>query len=557
MSGRALRSSAKEPEPQEEVLGVRRTGILLHPTSLPGAYGVGDVGPASLKFLDWMHKAGANLWQFLPLNPHGHAGTPYAVPSAMAASPAMIAIEPLLEYGLIKEEEVSALKELQQDKVNYDKLTPIKRGILRLARDRFRSGQVTNSVVDTWKDKMSEYVQREGKEWLEDYALFMALREANNKCWIEWPEAIRDRKKDALDLARQEYADSIDEHYFNQFVFAEQWGKTRARAAELGIKLVGDIPIFVAYDSADVWANRKIFKLDKEGKQTVQAGVPPDYFSATGQLWGNPLYNWTACAKESYKWWTLRFRRTMDLADIIRIDHFRGFQAAWEVPIEDNNAIGGSWVLGPGTKVFNAVNKNLQKKLPIIAEDLGLITKEVTDLREELEFPGMRVLQFAWDSPTSEHLPHNVEYKATVMYTGTHDNDTVRGFASKATPAQRRFIRDYLGRTTSEEQLNAGSKRKRDDESKDVSTANNDDDVPSIVSTASWDMIRLCLSSSADTAIVQMQDILDLDSDARMNTPATTDGNWSWRVKDESLFTEEAASILKKYSVTYGRYSEK
>jgi len=246
----------------------------------------------------------------------------------------------------------------------------------------------------------------------------------------------------------------------------------------------------------------------------------------------------------------------MDLADIIRIDHFRGFQAAWEVPIADTTAMGGQWIEGPNSKVFLAVNKNLQKTLPIIAEDLGLITKEVTDLREGLQFPGMRVLQFAWDSPTSEHLPHNIPYTGTVMYTGTHDNDTVRGFAEKATPAQRKLFKEYLGlSSTKEENDGVGSKRKRDDSSADVSDAvlNTEDDGKAIVDRASWDMIRLCISSSANTAIIQMQDVLDLNSDARMNTPATTDGNWAWRVKSQDSFTKEAAAKLNKLSYTYGR----
>ncbi|PRP86360.1 4-alpha-glucanotransferase [Planoprotostelium fungivorum] len=554
----SIRKMTTNSQSEESItsLEVRRSGILLHPTSLPGPYGIGDVGPASIKFLDWMHEAGQTLWQFLPLNPHGHAGTPYAVPSAMAASPAMIALEPLLDVGLLKPEDVKELTQLNQEKVDYNNLTPLKRKALRLARDRFRSGEVQHEQLGQWKEKMEEYVKSQGKEWLEDFALFMAISEDTKKCWVEWPAELRNRSADALDKARQAYADAIDEHYFNQFLFAEQWKATREKAANLNIKLVGDIPIFVAYDSADVWANQKLFKLNAEGRQTVQAGVPPDYFSATGQLWGNPMYDWKACAEENYKWWALRFRRTLALADIVRIDHFRGFQAAWEVPITDKTAQGGKWVEGAGDKVFKSVNEQLKKKIPIIAEDLGLITKEVTDLREGLQFPGMRVLQFAWDSPNSEHLPHNVPYPGTVIYTGTHDNDTVRGFAEKATPEQRRFLRDYLGRSTTPS-VAPGEKRKRGEGDADVSASSDreKDEAKEIIETASWDMIRLAISSTAYTSIVQLQDVLDLGSEARMNTPATAEGNWAWRLKSQEALTSESASKLKHLVNTYGRAS--
>ncbi|KAJ3161476.1 hypothetical protein HDU86_007258 [Geranomyces michiganensis] len=595
----------------------RSSGILLHVTSLPSAHGVGDVGTEALKFLDWMHKAGQTLWQFLPLNPHGHAGSPYGTPSALAANPILISLEvsgnksvvhgsrqeegltythtlswqPLVAIGLLKEEELKELLALPKDKVDYDRVTPLKRRLLRLARDRFREHNGENdaeaatlntegaagtappqistaTVLSEWADLFDRFVLREGPTWLDDYALFTALRDHHGKCWVDWPADIRDRKAPAMKRARSELANEIDEHMFNQFLFDLQWTQVRTRARELGIKLIGDIPIFVAYDSADAWSHRQMFKLDADGKQLAQAGVPPDYFSATGQLWGNPVYDWAAIAKDNYKWWTLRCRRTLALTDVIRIDHFRGFEAAWEVPATDTTALNGKWVKGPGAKVFKAVDKALGGKMPVIAEDLGVITPDVEAVRDEMGYPGMKVLQFAWGggspyNPHGDHLPHNLRGRHCVYYTGTHDNNTAKGWAEQATPSERRAVRRYVGRARPGappiDQAPA-AKRKRTEEGATTSAAeadndntdDDDDDANDVISTASFDFIRLALASVADMAIFQLQDALDLGTDCRMNLPATAEGNWGWRALDGQM-TDGIAAKLRGISEFYGR----
>ncbi|TPX69423.1 4-alpha-glucanotransferase [Spizellomyces sp. 'palustris'] len=540
----------------------RCSGVLLHITSLPTKYGIGDVGPSALNFLEWLHKAGQTVWQFLPLNPHGHAGSPYGTPSALAANPAIIALDPLLEVGLLQPSDIEELQGLPADHVDYDRVTPLKRRALRLARDRFREGTISNPVLSEWEERLNKFVVAHGSAWLDDYALFTAIRDKEGKSWVEWPVDLRDRKSSALHKARKDLEDDIDEHVFNQFLFSEQWSLVRRRAKELGVRLVGDIPIFVAHDSADVWSHRKMFKLDKDGKQIVQAGVPPDYFSATGQLWGNPVYDWDAIGKDGYKWWTLRFRRTLELTDVIRIDHFRGFQAAWEVPAEDKTAQNGKWVEGPGAKVFRAVDKALGTRMPVIAEDLGLITKEVHGLRDELGYPGMKVLQFAWGGdgqydPRNDHLPHNLKHHQCVYYTGTHDNNTVRGWAESASPAERRAVRQYLGRgspgVTNGGETGAKRKRLDDEDQKDVKRdLSSQDTALEIVDSSSYDFIRLALSSIADMAIFQLQDALDLGGDCRMNLPATAEGNWKWRA-DNGQLTEEIAQRLRELTQLYGR----
>ncbi|KAI8826698.1 4-alpha-glucanotransferase [Fimicolochytrium jonesii] len=552
----------------------RCSGVLLHVTSLPSNHGIGDVGPTAIRFVDWLSAAGQSIWQFLPLNPHGYAGSPYGTPSAMAANPAIVSLEPLIEEGLLTAVDVKELETLPRGKVDYDRVTPLKRQALRLARDRFRSTTSPFPKHHEWLGKLEQFIANEGAAWLNDYALFAALHEKHNACWIDWPAELRDRKPAALAKAQEELYDEIDEHIFTQFLFDMQWAQVRRHAKEKGVRLVGDIPIFVAYDSADVWSHRKLFKLDAQGKQTVQAGVPPDYFSETGQLWGNPVYDWAAIATEGYKWWTLRFSRTLALADIIRIDHFRGFEAAWEVPASHKTAMNGTWVKGPGAKVFRAVDKALGYRTPVIAEDLGLITQSVHDLRDELGYPGMKVLQFAWGGDsydaTNDHLPHNLKTSRCVYYTGTHDNDTVRGWADSATDAQRAAVLRYLGRDASKSAV-ADGKRKREEDGDaasaipaakkpDNTTANGPSSltekaVTNAIPTVSWDFIHLALASVADIAIVQLQDVLDLGTEARMNTPATADGNWSWRV-DEAAVTKEIGEKLRGVTEVFGRVRE-
>jgi 4-alpha-glucanotransferase len=357
--------------------------------------------------------------------------------------------------------------------------------------------------------------------WLDDFALFSALKDELGGVWTDWEPALRDRQPDALARAGAELTAGIAYHIFCQFMFFDQWLALRAQAGRLGIGVVGDIPIFVAHDSADVWANQHLFKLDERGYPTVVAGVPPDYFSASGQLWGNPLYDWTAMAAEGYAWWIRRFRHLLELVDLVRIDHFRGFEAAWEVPFGASTAVNGTWVKGPGDAVFEAIASTLGVgQPPVIAEDLGLITDEVRQILKNTGFPGMKVLQFAFgggaDNP---YLPHNYRDPNSVVYTGTHDNDTTRGWYATASEHERDYARSYVGT-----------------------------DATSIA----HDLLRVALSSTANTAIVPLQDVLDLGSEARMNTPGSPESNWAWRVRSDQL-DPEAADCLARITATYGR----
>ncbi|KAI9092813.1 4-alpha-glucanotransferase [Phlyctochytrium arcticum] len=552
------------PPPPEQPDRTRRSGVLLHITSLPSPHGIGDIGPAAHSFLDWLYSAGQTVWQFLPLNPHGYAGSPYGTPSALASSPDMISLEELVQVGLLEKSEVAELAALPQDKVHYEKVTPLKQKALRQARDRFAAytPDTCPPHLKPWLAEIEQF-KKDQEDWLADYALYTALHKRENTCWIDWAPELRDRSASALAQVREELTEDIDTHIFAQYIFDRQWKALRAKASGLGIKLVGDIPIFVAYDSADVWANRSQFKLNPQGKQTVLAGVPPDYFSATGQLWGNPLYDWDAMDKTGYTWWASRFKRTIELVDIVRIDHFRGFAAAWEVPAGQTTAMNGTWVPGPGAKVFAAVDKILGYTVPVIAEDLGLITPEVEALRDGLQYPGMKIIQFAWGgsslySPQSDHLPHNLKTPRCVYYTGTHDNNTVRGWAETATEAERQAVWEYLGRPdldlrdSGNDTQPKGSKRiKLADTTKNGSTTTSTI-TPILLNTISKDLIRLCLASIADLAIIQLQDALDLGGDCRMNLPATADGNWGWRVQ-ERMVTQDVAGWLRKCAATYGR----
>ena len=479
----------------------RASGILLHPTSLPGPYGVGDLGPEAYKFVDFLVDAGQSLWQVLPLGPTGYGDSPYACFSAFAGNTALISPERLnIEFQTDKNE---TLRRAYQ---NYTKTTDTN---LRSAFETF--------------------AQREA-HWLDDYALFRALKDAHNGvAWIDWEPALVRRTPAALARAREQLREEIEAQMFYQFLFFEQWFALKKYANEKGVKIVGDLPIFVAQDSADVWTNPDQFKLDKNGRPLVVAGVPPDYFSSTGQLWGNPLYNWERMEADGFAWWIERVRATLKVVDIARVDHFRGFAACWEIPGGDKTAERGQWVEAPGRELFTAIRKTLGQ-LPIIAEDLGVITPDVVALRDEFGFPGMRILQFGFGGDAKNiDLPHN--YIANVVaYTGTHDNDTtvgwfesVAGEGSTRTEEQiereRRFCLDYLNSDGEE---------------------------------IHWDFIRAVFASVANTAIVPLQDVLGLGTEARMNLPNSTEGNWSWRYPSGSL-TDEIATRLKKLTKLYGR----
>jgi len=493
------------------LLDRRRAGVLLHPTCLPSRFGIGDLGPAASDFLRFLSHARQSLWQVLPLGPTGYGDSPYASPSAFAGNPLLIAPEPLLDQGLLLEAELTELADLPEERVDYGRLVGLKSQILKAAFDRARG---------TLGPRLDAFRLTHGA-WLEDFALFSALKDEHGGPWTGWEPALRARDPDALARARRELADQIEYVMFCQVVFAEQWAAVRAAARALGIAIVGDIPVFVAHDSADVWANQHLFKLDQTGQPVVVAGVPPDYFSATGQLWGNPLYDWVAMAREGYAWWIARFRHLRELVDLVRIDHFRGFEAAWEVPAGATTAVDGAWVKGPGSRAFEAIREGLGGGQPaVIAEDLGLITDEVRALLKATGFPGMKVLQFAFgggaDNP---YLPHNYTDPNCVVYTGTHDNDSTRGWYAGAPESERRSARRYLGTDGSH---------------------------------IAQDLMRLAFSSAANTAVVPLQDVLDLGSEARMNTPGFPDSNWAWRVRSDQLDQQHATSLADLTS-TYGR----
>jgi 4-alpha-glucanotransferase len=491
------------------LLDRRRSGVLLHPTSLPSRYGIGDLGPAASEFLDFLARARQTLWQVLPLGPTGFGDSPYASPSAFAGNPLLISPEILVHDGLLTEQDLAPLQALSAESVDFGQLLPLKRSLLTTAF-RNKPAELTERI---------QAFRRAQSAWLDDFAIFAALTERYGS-WTTWDPELRQHQPQAVEQARQELQQEREFHTFCQYLFFEQWGALRARANSLGIAIVGDIPIFVAHDSADVWAHPHLFKLDPQGQPRVVAGVPPDYFSATGQLCGNPLYDWDAMAREYYAWWTARFKHLLELVDVIRVDHFRGFQAAWEVPAGAATAVKGSWVEGPGKAVFEAVDEALGGHVPVIAEDLGLITEEVRVLLDETGFPGMKVLQFAFGGDTDNpYLPFNFRDPNCVVYTGTHDNDTTRGWFTSASTRERAGVLSYLGSDGSDIAL---------------------------------DLMRLALASTANTAIVPLQDVLGLGSEARMNTPGATGSSWTWRVRTDQL-DPACADRLAALTDTYGR----
>jgi 4-alpha-glucanotransferase len=490
-------------------LDKRRSGVLLHPTALPSRFGIGDLGPAAFEFLNYLGLARQSLWQVLPIGPTGYGDSPYSSPSAFAGNPLLIALEPLIAGGLLTEEDVKDLALLPADQVDYGTLVPRKRRVLETAFSR--GHERLRPAVEEFRTTHLE--------WLDDFGLYSALLDELQSHWTEWPPALRQRQPEALQAARERLADRVAFHEFCQYLFYRQWQALREHARSIGIAIVGDIPVFVAHDSADVWAHQRLFKLSTYGEASVIAGVPPDYFSATGQLWGNPLYDWDAMAAEGYAWWIARFRHLLELVDFVRIDHFRGFEAAWEVPAGSETAVNGRWVPGPGQAVFDAVGAALGPP-PVIAEDLGLITEEVRALLDATGFPGMKVLQFAFgDDPSNPYLPHNYANPNCVVYTGTHDNDTTRGWFAALSESDRSVVTRYLA--TDGERI-------------------------------SHDLMRLALASIARTAIIPLQDVLDLGSEARFNTPGAPEGNWTWRVRSEQL-EPARAECLADLTTLFGR----
>ncbi len=491
----------------------RSAGLLLHPTSLPGRYGIGSLGEAALRWVDFLQAAGQRLWQVMPLGPTGYGDSPYQCFSAFAGNPLLIDLETLVAEGLLDEGALAKAPTFPEEHVDYGAVIPFKLGVLREAYEHF--GRAASAEQ---RRAFAAFCEAE-RGWLDDYALFMALKEAHGgRAWNEWDAPLRRRDAAALQKAAQGYARLVERHKFWQWCFFEQWLALKRYANAHGIRIVGDIPIFIAFDSADAWANPELYHFDEDGNPTVVAGVPPDYFSATGQRWGNPLYRWEVMAERGFDWWIARFKAALTLHDLVRIDHFRAFEAYWEIPAQEPTAASGRWVKGPGQAFFDAL-KGALGELPIIAEDLGLITPEVEALRDANDLPGMKVLQFAFgEDATHPYLPHNYP-RNCVVYTGTHDNDTTRGWFERASERERDFVRRYLARGDEKIAL---------------------------------ELVRLACASVADFCIVPVQDVLDLGSEARMNTPGSAHGNWSWRLRAAQL-EPWVAPWLKELATLYGR----
>ena len=491
----------------------RASGILLHPTSLPSPYGIGDIGPEAHRWLDFLAQTGCSLWQILPLGPTGYGDSPYQCFSAFAGNPYLVSPEALLIDGLLHPDDLADIPAFPAERVDFGALIPWKLALLDRAHQRFihHASNELCTALDSF--------QRTQSAWLDDFALFMALKDENRGAsWVTWAEPLRDRHPQAVEQARQRLAPAIARHVFRQFIFFRQWERLHSHAAGWEIQIIGDIPIFVAHDSADVWANPELFFLESDGYPSAVAGVPPDYFSPTGQLWGNPLYRWSAHRENGYSWWLERFRAVLSLVDIVRLDHFRGFAGYWRVSGKAKTAEKGRWMRGPGKDFLQAVRIALGD-LPIIAEDLGVITADVTRLRDDFGLPGMKILQFAFEgTPQDPFLPHNYP-KNCVVYTGTHDNDTARGWYERINEDARHFCRRYL---------------------------NSDGNQ------IAWDMIRACWASVAVFALAPLQDFLELGNEARMNYPGNPSGNWTWRMP-EGIHLDELCEQIKELNYLYSR----
>jgi 4-alpha-glucanotransferase len=475
---------------------IRSSGTLVHPSSFPSGFGIGDLGDKAYRFIDFLEETHQGIWQILPLGPTGFGNSPYASYSAFAGNPYLISPDLLKEKGLLEEKELVRHRVPQTTSVDYEQAYAIKDELFTLACKRFYERK------DPGEQKRFENFKKVNAGWLDDYVLFMAcLLENGKRPWNQWDKGLARREKKALDAAGKKFAGRILSQYWVQFEFFEQWMALRKYANEKQVRIIGDIPIFVDHNSSDVWANKKFFDVDETGNRLLVAGVPPDYFSATGQLWGNPLYRWKELEKDGYKWWIERFRQMFTMFDAIRVDHFRGFDAYWEIKADAKTAESGRWVKGPGEKLFKAIEKKLGK-LPIIAEDLGVITPSVVKLRDAFGFPGMKVLQFAFDDPGNGFLPHNYRNANCVVYSGTHDNDTTLGWYHKAPESEKNYLREY---------------------------------TQSDGSDASWQLIRLGMLSVANQAIFPLQDYMELDGEHRMNYPGTTEDNWMWRYTDRML----------------------
>lgn len=518
--GEDLPPDYEEWTPKKDPKDRRRAGILLHPTSFRGPHGIGDLGEEAFCFLDWLHEAGCSVWQVLPLVPPGRKGnedgSPYAGQDANCGNTLLISLEELVKDGLLMKEELP--KPVDADRVDFSTVADIKDPLIAKAAERLilSEGELKNHFEDFRRDP-------EISNWLEDSAYFAAIDETlNTISWYDWPEPLKNRHLSALEEIYQSKRDFINIFIAQQFLFQRQWQKVRNYAQMKGIKIMGDMPIYVGYHSADVWANKKHFLLNKSGFPLLVSGVPPDAFSETGQLWGSPLYDWKAMERDRFSWWIRRIRRAQNIYDEFRIDHFRGFAGYWAVPSEAKFAMDGQWKMGPGKSLFDAIFRAVGK-INIIAEDLGVITEDVIQLRKYIRAPGMAVLQFGFGSDADNpHLPHNHEQNE-VVYTGTHDNDTTRGWWDILEQEEKSNVLKYV-------------------------TVTGEDDI-------SWALIQAALSSVAQTAIIPMQDVLGLGNSARMNIPATQSGNWGWRLPSSMSFDdlESEAKKLRDLLSIYGR----
>ena len=497
----------------------RSGGILLHPTSLPGQYGIGDLGPQAYRWVDFLAGAGCGLWQVLPLGPTGYGDSPYQCFSAFAGNPFLISPEELLVEKLLYPDDLADLPKFPAEKVDFGWVIPWKLSILDKAFSRYdpQAFPALQAELETFRAEHSY--------WLEDFALFMALKESHGGApWPTWEAELRNRSPQALLEARQKFANDVARQVFRQFLFFRQWKKLRKYVQARGIRIIGDIPIFVAHDSSDVWSHPELFYMNELGQPTFVAGVPPDYFSSTGQLWGNPIYRWDLHKKTNFAWWIERIRATLELVDIIRLDHFRGFAAYWRVKGSDKTAEKGRWVKAPGKAFLNAVKEALGG-LPLIAEDLGVITPDVVELRDSFGLPGMKILQFAFSfgsGPNDPYLPHN-HIKNSVIYTGTHDNDTARACYERLGESERHFYRRYFDRDDGQ---------------------------------VAWDMIRTTWMSVGAFALAPMQDFLNLGNEARMNYPGNPSGNWSWRMP-AGVTNKEFMDRIREINYLYDRLSKK
>ena len=494
----------------------RNSGILLHPSSFPGPYGIGDLGPEAYRWVDFLKNSGTRYWQILPLGPTGYGDSPYQCFSAFAGNPLLVSPEILLDEGLLEQKDFRKKPRFSKGKIDFGPTIIWKNQILERAFHHFLSKK-----FEILQSEFQAFLETE-KAWLDDYALFMAIKESQNGApWITWEADLKSRNKKSLKAFQATHSQDITRHKFNQYLFFKQWNSLRAYVNAKGIQIIGDMPFVIAMDSADAWTHPELFLMDADLKPTMVAGVPPDYFSATGQLWGNPLYKWPVHQKQGFSWWLERLSAVLKLVDLVRLDHFRGFAAAWHVPFGNETAIQGQWIPGPAKELFTAFKKKFGK-LPIIAEDLGVITEDVKALRDGFGLPGMKILQFGFTGdPDDDFLPHNYPVNC-FAYTGSHDNNTAQGWYDQASAGEKAWCRKYLNAPN-------GS--------------------------IAWPMMRALWASVAMNVVAPMQDLLSLGAEARMNLPGSQSGNWSWRMAATDL-NPELAKKLKDLNFTYARLPE-